>query len=408
MAYEKKRTEGVVHLTYKYKLKPRKSHVLALESMLITQQRLYNRALEIKSRLWRDEQKGISHSELLKLLVTQGRKDDPWLEAANYGVCNQTLLRLDQAFQGFFQRCKAGEAPGYPKFKKRDQWNSFQYNTYGNGCKIVGNHVYLGKAFGKIKFDFYRPFPEGASIRTMSVIRHPDGWYVALHLEVLFTAPEPSKMPATGIDLGIKAFVTAANGDQWKTKKFLRLSQQRLAIHQRARATMKMGTNKRNKIGRLVRKTHHTIVCQRREWHRRIAKDLVSKHGAIFYEALTPHNMARKPNPKPSGDGVTFLHNSANRKAGLNKAIFDVGWATFVRVLAAAAEKRSVHISPVLARNTSQRCSCCHEMPTVKITLRVRTYACEHCGHTQDRDHNAARNILALGLKDSAPLALAA
>ena len=367
MAYEKKRTEGVVHLTYKYKLKPRKSHILALESMLITQQRLYNRALEIKSRLWRDEQKGISHSELLKLLVTQGRKDDPWLEASNYGVCNQTLLRLDKAFQGFFQRCKTGEAPGYPKFKARAQWKSFQYNAYGNGCRVTGNHVYLGKAIGTIKFDFYRLLPKEASIRTMSVIRHPDGWYVALHLEVPFTAPEASRLPATGIDLGIKAFVTAADGNQWKTRKFLRQSQQRLALHQRARAMMKAGTNKRNKISSLIRKIHHTIVCQRQEWHRRIAKNLVSRYGTIFYEALTPHNMARKPKPRPSGDGVTFLPNSAKRKAGLNKAIFDVGWATFVRVLAAAAEKRSVAISPVLARNTSQRCSACDGMPLIKI-----------------------------------------
>ncbi|MEA5599487.1 transposase, partial [Rivularia sp. UHCC 0363] len=45
---------------------------------------------------------------------------------------------------------------------------------------------------------------------------------------------------------------------------------------------------------------------------------------------------------------------------------------------------------------TSQNCSNCGEV--VKKSLSTRTHSCPHCGHTQDRDWNAARNILRKGL----------
>lgn len=80
-------------------------------------------------------------------------------------------------------------------------------------------------------------------------------------------------------------------------------------------------------------------------------------------------------------------------KGGLNKSIYDAGWASFVQILLFKAGKEVIMIDP---KNTSQMCSGCGKIPEVKKTLQDRIHKCD-CGTKLDRDHNAARNILDKG-----------
>jgi putative transposase len=107
-------------------------------------------------------------------------------------------------------------------------------------------------------------------------------------------------------------------------------------------------------------------------------------------------NMSKRPKPKQDEETGQYLPNGASAKAGLNKSIHDAGWSQFVTICtykAAYAGGRVVQVDP---KGTSQRCSGCGA--TVKKELKERWHSCS-CGTELDRDHNAAKDILRLGLQ---------
>ncbi|MBA2391119.1 MAG: transposase [Ktedonobacteraceae bacterium] len=147
---------------------------------------------------------------------------------------------------------------------------------------------------------------------------------------------------------------------------------------------------------------HRKIRNQRADFLHKEARDLVKCYETIVFEDLKPKNLSRRPKPKQDENG-TFLPNGAAAKAGLNKSIADAAWGLFVRLVRAKAESAG-HTTVVLVnpKNTSQICSGCKRKGPHK-DLDERTHTCQHCGLVLDRDHNAALNILRLGLSHQEP-----
>ena len=92
-----------------------------------------------------------------------------------------------------------------------------------------------------------------------------------------------------------------------------------------------------------------------------------------------------------------YLPNNACVKAGLNKSISDVGWYKFLQILNYKALGLGKQVVAVDPKMTSQQCSMCGII--VKKSLSTRTHQCSECGFVAHRDHNAAINILRLGLE---------
>jgi putative transposase len=116
----------------------------------------------------------------------------------------------------------------------------------------------------------------------------------------------------------------------------------------------------------------------------------------IVFEDLKPGNLSKAPKPKQDENGK-YLPNGASAKAGLNKSILDAGWSTFITMCEYKAEwAGTVQVVRVDPRYTSQICSRCGQVR--KKELSERWHSCE-CGCELDRDHNAALNILRLGVK---------
>ena len=78
------------------------------------------------------------------------------------------------------------------------------------------------------------------------------------------------------------------------------------------------------------------------------------------------------------------------------KSIYDAAWGQFLRALQSKAEGAGKWCVPVDPRGTSQRCSSCGTV--LKKALDERQHRCPSCGFVAHRDHNAALNIIALGL----------
>ena len=107
----------------------------------------------------------------------------------------------------------------------------------------------------------------------------------------------------------------------------------------------------------LAKKQQH-VRRQRTDFHHKTALMLVRTYDVVYYEAIQPANLSRRPAPVPDGNGG-YLHNGAKAKAGLNKSIHDAGWRHFLSHLtfkAAWAGKRVEAVNPTY---TSQECSGC-------------------------------------------------
>ena len=126
------------------------------------------------------------------------------------------------------------------------------------------------------------------------------------------------------------------------------------------------------------------IATRRKHAVHRITTDIVQRHSAhLAVESLKITNMTAK---------------GGSRKRGLNRAMLSQSLSMVVSHLAYKAESAGGKVVFVDPRNTTQQCSACGDMPPGKLTLAVRVYTCVHCGHVQDQDVNAARNIRARGL----------
>jgi putative transposase len=115
----------------------------------------------------------------------------------------------------------------------------------------------------------------------------------------------------------------------------------------------------------------------------------------VVCEELRIANMSRRPKPRQDESGAS-LPNGAKAKSGLNKSILDAAWGLFVEMLRYKAEARGKQVIAVPPQYTSQRCSACGDI--VKKSLSHRTHRCD-CGFVAHRHHNAALNILRLGLE---------
>jgi putative transposase len=300
------------------------------------------------------------------------------------------LLRLKRAFDGFFRRLAQGQDPGFPRFQGRNRYHSFTYPQAGGFSLTHDNRVCLSK-IGSIKVKLHRPL-EGTP-KTCTIKYEAGQWYAVFSCEVEQPEPLPEVTNEVGIDLGITHFASLSDGTFIEAPRYYRKAQKTLKKRQQALARKKRGSYRRDKARKLVAKAHRKVANQRRDFHHKHAKKLVTEHQTIVFEELEITNVSRHARPKQDEQG-TYLLNGAAAKSGLNKSILDAGWGQFQQIVsckAAWAGRTVVFVNP---RYTSQVCSQCGVAK--KKDLSERWHECS-CGCELDRDTNAALNILRLG-----------
>ena len=354
---------------FKYRLYPTMRQIKCLESQLDGHRILYNQALAQRKETYEQTGKGVGYAAQATGLLPKLKKESENLAMCNYSSIQQTLRRLDKSFKAFFRRIKAGEEPGYPRFKPADRFNTITYASIGDGCQIKENRLYLQNV-GYIKVKWHRPID--GKIKTLSVTRRNDKWYVSFFVEY-----EAKPLPVTnkniGIDVGLKSFISTSDGQQIDCPKYLRASERKLAKAQRRLSRRKKGSNRRRKARALVSKQHEKIDNRRLDFCHKTAYSLVQNYDGLAVENLNIKNMIK------------------NRH--LAKSISDASWGMFLSILKAKAESAGRWYQEVAPHGTSQECSSCGEV--VKKSLAVRVHNCPHCGLSLDRDVNAALNILA-------------
>jgi len=390
---------AAVRRTYKFRLRPTRQQAAALDACLEETRQLYNAALEERREAWRMGRHQVTlYSQDAQL--KEIRAEDPKRYGRWAFACERAALRrLDHAFQGFFRRVKAGQKPGYPRFKGRGWWDSIEWPAEKAGARWDSvphpkiTRVYLASV-GHVRVHQHRAVK--GRVKTITAKREDGHWYVMLSCDDVPAEPlEPTGSPV-GIDMGVASFLTASDGTHLPNPRHLAATAGRLAAAQRDLARKKRGSNRRRKAVAKVAGLHGKVRRQRLDYAHNTALTLVREYDVIVHEDLKIANMTRRPKPRPDGNGG-HQSNGAAAKAGLNKSIYDAGWGIFLRVLSAKAESAGRQVITVSPRHTSQRCAQCgYTVAGNRVTQAE--FRCLACGHQAHADVNAARNILRAGL----------
>jgi putative transposase len=386
--------------SYKFLLRPTSKQAAALEACLEDTRQLYNAALEERREAWR---KGVSVGFYTQdAQLKEIRRDDPERFGRWAFKCERAAIkRLDRAFQAFFRRVKAGEKPGYPRFKGRGWWDSIEWMEHGHGCKWDSaphptvTRIYL-MGIGHVRVHQHRGV-EGR-IKTVTVKREGSRWYVILACDDIRAEPLPAAGSVVGIDMGVAHFATTSDGNHVFNPRHLAASAERLTAAQQDLARKKLGSKRRRKAVERVIAIHGKVRRQRLDHAHKTALALVRGHDVIVHEALQIANMARrsKSRPDPERPGA-FLPNGASAKSSLNKSIYDAGWGIFLQILHDKAESAGREVIAVNPRHTSQRCARCGHVAAGNRVSQAE-FRCLACGHEAHADVNAAVNILRAGL----------
>lgn len=325
--------------------------------------------------------------------------DRPWYKDIYSQVLQDCVKRVKLAFDRYIKGDSKGKRSGKPRFKRRNRYRTFTFSQAKNNW-LKGNKIKLPK-LGLVKYICHRQIPQGFNVKTATVTRKADGYYLTLIAEDK-TIPEfESDVKTTednslAIDLGLEKLYVDSLGNQVLPQKYLRKSEAKLAKLQRKLADNNRSKKARKLILRAIARLHLKITRQRKQWHFEEAKKLCQKSEVICIEDLKIANLRRKNKAKKVNG--QYVENGQCRKAGLNKSFSDCAIAQFVEILQHQARKLGNKIIKINPRNTSQTCPVC--LNKVSKTLSDRWHNCPKCKASMDRDYASALLIkkVALGI----------
>src|ERR671932_561136 len=378
-------------LVIEAKLKGTRSQYTKLDEAIQTGQFIRNTCL----RHWEDN-KGVTRNDLQKLCsVLAKNKETPWTKKLNSQARQAHADRAWSAIQRFYENCRLGKPgkKGYPRYKKFSR--SVEYKNSGWKLSADRRQITFTDGFEAGTMDLWSSrnlvwyvAPTGApasltekQISGVRVIRRADGYYAQFLVDWDRREKHEFQGKMVGIDLGLKEFYTDSNGNTVDNPRYLRKSERRLKRLQRRVSKKhvkgKEQSNSYHKARKALAKGHLKISRQREDKARKDALALVRANDLIVYEDLKIRNMVKNHH--------------------LAKSISDASWYQFTQWLQYFAKVHGVIVIAVPPHNTTVDCSSCGAK--VKKTLSTRTHRCNKCGAILDRDHNAAKNILAKGFK---------
>jgi putative transposase len=330
---------------------------------------LWNYCLNLINQTYLLTGKGLSGYEV-KGLIPQLKKEREWLSLAYSSCLQQVCLNLGVAFNNFFEK-----RANYPKFKSKYGEQSIHYPQ---NVKVFADYLQIPK-IGNVNAVIHRLI-EG-KIKTVTISKNCCNQYFA---SVLFEDGKEKPQPNTdgkaiGIDVGLTHFAITSDGSKFANPRFLTKHEKKIKRKQRQFSRKQKDSSNRNKARLKVAKIHRKITNCREDFLHKLSRRIVDENQVIVVENLNVKGMMQ------------------NHK--LAKAIHQVGWGTFMTMLKYKAEQEGKTYQEVdRFFPSSKTCHVCLNQ-VGSLPLDVRTWTCDKCHTTHDRDVNAAINLRDEGLR---------
>ena len=357
-------------LVLEYKLVAAKQQEERIGEALKVCQFIRNKAV----RLWMDT--GVKAYDLNKYCSVLAKEYDS-ANALNSQARQSASDRAAYAIARYLKPDKSGKRLKKPKFQKNNR--SVEYKTTGwkldNSRKHITftDHIGIGKMkmLGSQDLCAY----DIVLIKRVRIVKKADMFFVQFCVDVERSEPAELTGHMVGLDMGLKYFYMDSNGNSIACPKFLRKAEEQLKREQRRLSRKKKGSKNRAKARIKVACRHLKVKNQRKDFAVKTARCVVASNDVVALEDLQVRNLVK------------------NRK--LSKSIHDAAWSQFANWLCYYGKVFGKPVVKVPPAYTSQDCSSCGNR--VKKSLSERTHLCS-CGCILDRDENAAKNILRLGL----------
>lgn len=321
--------------------------------------------------------------------LTEARGEFEWLSKGSSSVQQTALRDLRQAFRNWW--CNPSHF-GFPSFRKKSGQQGFAVRDLT--VRFINRRwavITIPKA-GQVKFRLSRPIPKEAKSARVTLDRS-GRWHVSL------VSPQPefvreSTDKQAGIDVGIVHTITTSDGNHFDMPELASAQEyRRMKLLQRRMSRQKKGSQRRERTRKALARLKSRETDRRKDWIEKITTSLVRQYNFIVIEDLSVKNMTRsaKGSIEQPGQNVQL-------KALFNKMILNQAWSTTRRRLndkvnASTTPSVLVAVSP---KNTSRRCSVC-DYTTPENRENQAVFECRSCGHKDNADINAAKNILAAG-----------
>ena len=383
--------DNQVRISYQYKIKPTKEQAEKIDKTLEMLRYQYNYLLAQRFDWYEQNRSPINRCSIFvchlpelkeqpnyynqKASLTQLKKDRPWYKEIHSQVLQEVAKKVELAFDRWLKGDSNSKKSGRPRFKSTGQYKTFTFPQFKQH-HFVNNKITLSK-IGDVKVIVHRQVPDGFQIKTVSVTKKADGYYVTLSLDdktVPTIKPDFNANNIVGIDVGLIDFIVTSDDERIAAPKFLRQAERKLKSAQRRVSRRKRGSNRRKKAIKKLGILHKKVVDTRKDFQFKTANNLLKKYDVVAVEKLNIKGLA---------------------KTRLAKSINDAGWGQFITILSNKAENAGLKVIAVNPNGTSQECSNCGHK--VKKPLSERTHNCPNCKVSLCRDINAAINIKARG-----------
>jgi len=333
----------------------------------------------------------LSKYQLMKdVAVLKNESDDhSWLQQVASQVLQQAVHNYDQAMSNFFRRIKAGKVPGYPKFKSRyNSTHSFKFAQY---VRVNEEHTKIRlPKIGWVVIRGGQQLTSSMTVKSVTVRYHNSGLVlVSILVDDKNHASANIGTATVGLDVGVRKFIADSSGNMVVPLNYSDKLNLITVLNQKLSRASK-GSNNRTKIKYKRNKTYRQLSNRRKDYCHQVA-NLYSGYRIVYVEDLNIPKMT------VNTEGTVVAPNYASKqKTKLNAAIVRQAWGQLFSILEyKLAERKSmlVRVNPMF---TSQTCSACRHVD--KLSRCGEQFCCTNCGHTEDADTNAAKNIKSRGM----------
>jgi putative transposase len=307
------------------------------------------------------------------------REQFPWTWDVTKNASDQPFLDLGKAFTAFFEGVKSGKRKGHPKYKSKKRSKASFY--LANDQFELGDHRIWIPKLGWVNMAEHLRFQ--GKVTGARITKTADWWFVSIQVEMPDEKPDP-RTSAVGIDVGLNRLATLSTSEGCENQAFLKTTLKKLRrankrLHRRVK-----GSKNREQARREVARLHYRITCMREDVLHKLTTRLANCYGIVGIEDLNLKGLLQ------------------NRR--LSRSFSDAALGKLLTLLTSKVQQSGGQVIKMERFfPSSQLCHCCGwRWQDVELSDRVflcQNAECAYFHFPQDRDHNAALNMLSEALR---------